>query len=132
MLLQTPRGTRSSDLRKTVIDNPSYLSPSVDKLSVSRLSGLTVEEVKKREAVIFQGTPGHRRGLSLKEKEGLWSLRPSVGLLPPHLFSSHVETRSEEILIRTQFVHDYRRRIGRTARQIFGGIRRWLIGRSPR
>lgn len=59
-----------------MIKDPSYFSPTVDDRSSSRLSGLTKEEIKQREAKIFEGTPGHRRNLSLKHE--LWSLRPAV------------------------------------------------------
>jgi hypothetical protein len=59
-----------------MIKDPSYFSPTADDRSSSRLSGLTKEEIKQREAKIFEGTPGHRRNLSLKHE--LWSLRPAV------------------------------------------------------
>jgi hypothetical protein len=74
--LQTPRSTRSSDLRATMIKDPTYFSPAIDTPSTSRLSHLTLAEIKEREARIFEGTPGHKRELGLKDE--LWSLKRAV------------------------------------------------------
>ena len=97
--LQTPRSTRSSDLRATMIKDPTYFSPSIDTPSTSRLSRVTPAEIKAREARIFQGTPGHKRELGLKDE--LWSLRREV------VSPSRVARLSSRVVMRTRKLTDW-------------------------
>jgi hypothetical protein len=78
LTLQVGKPTRSSTLRATMAKDPSYLSPAIDTKSISRTVDMSPLAIKERQAKIFQGTPGHKRNLSLKNE--ISSLRPGVSL----------------------------------------------------